>query len=1293
MSGLSDFTNLYSLSKTLRFELIPISNNFNWETFKKSVTFQNDEKRANAYPIVKTMLDQLHKWFIEDALKNVEIDWTNLAELYMKDKKSENYKKEQNKLRKHIVDNFFKKHQWWDAISSKHSKIITEIIPYLLQDDYFIETIIEQNPDYTRENMLAALENFKSFSGNFEKYYTNRKNMYISEAKSSAIAYRIIHDNFPKFIDNIKVYQKLTENCLERLKSVEKGLSEKLQTFTFEQIFISDFFNALIRQQGIDFYNNLIGGSPQESISGINNVGNLFLQNNPKSTLKLKELKMVTLFNQILSDKDENPIYIPDKFENEDEIIPAIQAFFKDISQKNILDNLKKIMQSLNNDDVDKSKIFVIGKSLTILSKELCGDWDKLGMLLRNKFVTGNSKTAKSERDKEIQNWIENKVFSLAEIAEVENDLFCDKKTLEILSSLTTRQGVDLIKTSIDDYIIHISSINESLVIGNRIQGNDVITESLKTCLDNFLNLLHFAKLVHLGKKEGYLDKDDTFYIEYNETIKILETVIPLYNKVRNFLTRKLEDEGKMLLKFDFSTFTHGWNYDSGCFIVKKEKNYFLIVVTDKFKKTDAESLLTNKFDNSAYRVIHKQQKMDFKNFPRWFIFSKGDNYAPAVAKYNLPINSIADDYNKYRKLKDDEKDIFLENNPNFRNNLINYFKECVPHHEALSPFKEDLLKIWKDTSQYKTLSEFYDDTLSACYRLDFEKICYQKLLELDEQGKIFIFQIQNKDFRKESKGTKNLHTLYWEQLFDKQNLEDVIFKLSGQGAELFYRAPHQNVKKTPTHKKDEVLVNKIYSNGVPIPRELYLNYCKYFKIGKNETDLSDKAKENLHLVKTNIAKLDLIKDKRYSENKLLFHVPITLNFKPKYNKLNATQFNQFTLKKLRENKNNINIIGIDRGERHLLYISVINQKGEHIIPPKSFNIIEKFDNQQQLMQKIDYQQKLVQVEGNRNEARKNWKKIGKITDLKEGYLSLVIHEIAKLMIEYNAIVVLEDLNYGFKRGRFAVERQIYQKFEKMLIDKLNFLVFKKNPFPFPLNNFGNLHNALQLTAPFESFKDLGKQSGWLFYVNASYTSKIDPKTGFVNLFNMKDAQKDTKSFFEKFSEIKFSDGLYQFSFDYRNQFSLVGNDYTNTWTVCSNGERLKYNEEESVNLNDRIDALLSEYGIDKNSLSLKEIKKQTDEKFFNELFYYFKLCLQMRNTDKENDYLISPIRQNDAEDFFDSRKDDNIKDADANGAYHIAKKGLFLVKNNFPTDTVDKNEYIRFIKNEEWLQFTQKNK
>ena len=51
----------------------------------------------------------------------------------------------------------------------------------------------------------------------------------------------------------------------------------------------------------------------------------------------------------------------------------------------------------------------------------------------------------------------------------------------------------------------------------------------------------------------------------------------------------------------------------------------------------------------------------------------------------------------------------------------------------------------------------------------------------------MYLFQIYNKDFSDYSKGTPNMHTLYWKALFDERNLADVVYKLNGE-AEMFYR-------------------------------------------------------------------------------------------------------------------------------------------------------------------------------------------------------------------------------------------------------------------------------------------------------------------------------------------------------------------------------------------------------------------------------------------------------------------------------------------------------------------------
>jgi CRISPR-associated protein Cpf1 len=341
-----------------------------------------------------------------------------------------------------------------------------------------------------------------------------------------------------------------------------------------------------------------------------------------------------------------------------------------------------------------------------------------------------------------------------------------------------------------------------------------------------------------------------------------------------------------------------------------------------------------------------------------------------------------------------------------------------------------------------------------------------------------------------------------------------------------------------------------------------------------------------------------------------------------------------------------------------------------------------------------NYQQKLVQRENERDIARKSWATIGKIKELKEGYLSLVIHEIAKIMVENNAIVVLEDLNFGFKRGRFKVERQVYQKFEKMLVDKLNYLVFKDRKATEP----GGVLNGYQLAEKFESFQKLGKQSGFLFYVPAAYTSKIDPTTGFVNMLNLNYTNmKDSQTLLSGMDKISFNANAnyFEFELDYE-KFKTNQTDHTNKWTICTVGEkRFTYNsatkETKTVNVTDDFKKLLDKSGIDyANGHDLKDaICRQTDAKFFETILWLLKLTMQMRNSNAktEEDFILSPVKNSNGE-FFRSNDDTAgiwPADADANGAYHIALKGLYLVK-----ECLNKEEKSMKIEHKNWFKFAQ---
>ena len=539
-----------------------------------------------------------------------------------------------------------------------------------------------------------------------------------------------------------------------------------------------------------------------------------------------------------------------------------------------------------------------------------------------------------------------------------------------------------------------------------------------------------------------------------------------------------------------------------------------------------------------------------------------------------------------------------------------------------------------------------------------------------------------NKDYAEGAHGRKNLHTLYWENLFSPENLNDLVLKLNGQ-AELFYRP--QSIKTPVTHKMGSKMLNRRDKSGMPIPESTYRSLYQYFNGRKQASELTDAEKAYIDQVIVKDVTHEITKDRRYTKPEFFFHVPITFNLNADGN----DYINERVLDYLKDNPD-VNIIGIDRGERHLIYLTLINQKGE-ILKQKTFNTVGDYN----------YQAKLTQRELERDQARKSWQSVGKIKDLKEGFLSAVIHDIAKMMIENNAIVVLEDLNFGFKRGRFKVERQVYQKFEKMLIDKLNYLSFKD----YKTDEDGGILRGYQLAQQFVSFQRLGKQSGFLFYIPAAYTSKIDPVSGFVNHFNFNDitnAEK-RKDFFMKMERIEMKNGEIEFEFDYR-KFKTYQTDYQNAWTVNTYGKRIVMQTDEMGHkvMKDyyptqqiiqafRNRGISLEEGTDIKALLSSIEANATNASFYSAIFFAFQKTLQMRNSNAttEEDYILSPVVVN-GEHFCSTEEANKGRDAngnwisklpvdaDANGAYHIALKGLYLLM----------NPQTKKIENEKWLQF-----
>ena len=476
-----------------------------------------------------------------------------------------------------------------------------------------------------------------------------------------------------------------------------------------------------------------------------------------------------------------------------------------------------------------------------------------------------------------------------------------------------------------------------------------------------------------------------------------------------------------------------------------------------------------------------------------------------------------------------------------------------------------------------------------------------------------------------------------------------------------------------------------------------------YYYNGEQKAILSDEAKKYMKVVEHHEAVKDITKDYRYTVNKFFIHLPITINFKAEH----TGNLNEMVIQYIAKQEN-MHVIGIDRGERNLIYVSVIDMNGK-IKEQKSFNIVNSYN----------YQEKLRGREKDRLNARKNWKQIANIKEMKEGYLSLVIHEITEMMMKYNAIIAMEDLNYGFKRGRFKVERQVYQKFETMLISKLNYLVDKHKKVDEP----GGLLRGYQFAYVPASLDRLGRQCGFIFYVPAAYTSKIDPTTGFVDLFNHSELIKAGKrrDNLSKFDSIYYDEqkDMFCYAFDYKNFVTHNTDIYQNSWEIYTNKERLRKifengrptGKTEKIELTKMMKEVLTGAGAEyKDGHNLIDDILDSNDNCIKQVLDIFLYSIQLRNSkgenedSKESDYdsIISPVLNQENE-FFDSvvyadkyKKDEKLADkpidADANGAYCIALKGLYeilQIKNNWKEGDVFSRDTLK-ITNADWLRFMQ---
>lgn len=1221
-----------------------------------------------------------------------------------------------------------------------------------------------------RERALKVMNSYDSkMYSNCHGLLSARMLMYESEGLSISIPYRCVAHNIPRFRKGVSIFnraitlgivfdlEKLNADFKEQLKDLSELSGRKITSVA--SIFDKELYLCYMTHRGISILNTIIGGDSKQGSEkeGLNQYINKYNQSVKTSKKKKDEEKPKTL---VMIDPLHDLILYGGKvvcsqLQDYSEVKPKIKKIVDSLMKLGTFDGhvrsnkIASLLESMSAFDNERLKhIYVKSKAVTRMSKILFGDWSVLSSAVPRKnnkkqlYISLHAINTHLEQNSENLHKAE-EYFSLCKVNSIEKDNETED-VFEMLKGYYTKFA----EARILQY--------------NQLSSQEQI-ETIGLLMDAIKSLSVFINTLSIGLPME--DADGLFYSEYIKYWDIFKEFDANYDLIRNFFYRKPFNMGKLRLHFGLGEdLLSGWTEQDhkkttgkqghgtrGHAYLFREKHqideefdYFLGIGVGPGSDIMFSGKLPERQNTIEFRK-HLENANDLSTLERFCYYRMdgktfgGQNYKSAngdvVRKKDEELISSIQKF-----IKDDGNEILKAEYDKYLEDASSSDKDGITQNELMALVKEHDLKLhdrlfadsdfndkykqmldrWKkafeEAKQIPKAQEFahkeYKDENTG-YKESYQKlkedieevtrkivryipVSWKELNDAVSKGKLYLFRITNKDLSysstmlkemgggrmmRESRGNENLHTMYFRAVMDEfQDTFDI-----GADGEIFFRkaTDAKKLKRVPTHGKNK----------------------------EGEVVVTCKSAEKLGEPRT--MKCELIKDKHYTEDHYEFHLPMTLNYKPETKRKVFTDGVVEYLKyNCAENKDKepLHVIGVDRGERNLLYVTMIDMDG-NIKYQKSLNeIVSKgvSPNGEAFEARVDYH-KLAETRA--DEMRRHQKRYGiplKMKEIKEGHLALAVHEIANLMIDNHAILVMEELSEGFMKSRQSQLANVYQQFENKLISKLQFCVKDKR---LDYNIPGGLYKAYQLAGP----KGKGNRNGFIFYVPAWMTSKMDPVTGFVNLFcfNYKN-EESSKKFFSTFKSITRNSktGEYEFVFKYEDfkGLKVLQNVVTPKveWTITSYGsriERVKEANRFTYNLIDDLtkefDTDFSNYGIDVNGDIKAQILNLDSKSLYVKLIRLLKLTLQMRNSakidDKVYDYMVSPVADPITGMHFDSTQFDNLEvkakevnsmpiDADANGAYNIARKGLMAVK-QLISDAPDFK-----IENKDWLEEAQKN-
>ena len=1305
MKNLELFNNLYSLTKTIKFELRPIPETKKWiDEFGKIFTqeadssednfFKRDMDIAEAKRIIQDVLNSVHETIINNALTSDEAKAIDISSYYeLSNQTNPDLGNEEKNLREKIKLCFIAELKKFNGnFSSKEKKNQDKDdelsgLMKVLGSSYMLNYLSETAGNYASTGHKArsiknACANLNKFWGVLSQYVENRNNYYVCDKEQdTAVATRIVSDLLPVFCKNCREYTNNKEeydSIFHYLKSTDTtmlikdsatGEMKTVEGFDSSIYNINEFYKY-ISQAGIEKYN--------AAISKNKVLVNLYNQQKRGSHIK----GFVTLHKQIgckeanstekiVICKDWDSTVSKDNGISLEAMLNKVTCMVNEIVAPKQPDMLSPRLSNLTSwlENVkDWEGIYVSDKALKTISSRYLEDWYSLQQLLIKEKSVGSYNASRESNEqfklnsavelapvfrafdgKDFESAFKKNVYN--EYSEVlDRNLPLSRNLLNIMCH-DLKQKIDNELPKYEENITTILNTTEHREgFFKKDNSIDVITDYLD-CILSIVHIVSFFS-VRQNKIKGSPYNMELFQIVSSLLESDLGNRRAWYDEIRNYLLRLPQDEikeNKLKLNFNSSQLLQGWHVnktkDRLSLILKNEGVYHLCIL----KKSPSCNTL---FDIKEKIYVEKSEAYRMIVCPM--------KYETLLKKYKPMFG------HRYAE-ETNEADAILRFQQMIREKWLGEYPD---------------LKLVAE-KQYKVAKELKDD-VNRIIKMDKYSQCHYKPIdwslveEYAQKGKIYVFKIHSKDYKETSKGKKDLQTIYWNDVLNGHSQH----QLSANG-EIFRREAISK-QKPIKHSEGSVLVNKRYADGKPIPESIYnIAYAILNNLNIPESvDEKDneKAKSLIDSKKIVYRKawMDITKDARfYGKEKYFLHNPLCLNYKARgfankaisedkaYNTINPQ-----IQERMHEGEMSPAFIGIDRGEKNLIYACKVNTDGE-ILFCKHYNSING----------LNYLEKLEERADSRIKAKQGWKQQESIKNLKDGYISYVVHQLLDDAIPLDdenknpSYIVLEKLSREMKQGRQNREQQIYQKFELALAKKLSFYVNKDVEEGKP----GSIQMPLQFVPPVNTFDQIDRKDsfGIMLYTRANYTSVTDPLTGWRKTIYIANGNNEVvlSQLTTAFDDIYFDGKDYVFAYVEKNT--------GHRWLMYSgvNGQsldRFEYNKTtkqyDAYNIVEILDKLFANF--DKSSSLLKQIKEGIELKkaeegrtAYGSLRKAINMIQQIRNTGnaKKNDnFLQSPVRNENGE-HFDTRNAQDfgnlhfIKDADANGAFNIARKGIIM--------------------------------